>query len=276
MINQFYRPPKSLYDSLTYPIEKSKKIAILMGVMRWAFNNKSITVNGAKFVQQALGIKSYPIHSFLNAKYKGKFFKDGLVLERDNSLGDKVDMNVGIWEEIARCIKIVGGKEVYASYISYDDIKKVLVSFWGWLKTFNGMVEAKKILSFGELIDKADGEAFIRFRTSDGEIMYIDAFEDSRAKTFTLDKDREFSCEACDVGFFPCTYTHPNGQQLCACCSSQLNGVSDGEIHPCSHIECSLIDCEHAIITPSEDIYDELDDRDTPSEEWYQPKGEWQ
>ena len=96
----------------------------------------------------------------------------------------------------------------------------------------------------------------------------------SRSKIFTLDKDREFFCNACD-NLYPCAYTHANGQQLCGCCTSQLDGISKDDVHPCEHIECSLIDCEHAILNPSDSAYMESDDRDVMVDEWYQPKKEW-
>jgi hypothetical protein len=260
-----YMPPRSLQARLAHIGLKRKRVAIGVGIRRWALNSMDATRRGTAWALHYCNIKTYFAHKFFSYKVNSIIRDDIEVLERvatHEEMGKCPVSNEEIIDGILMGIVESGASEILLEatdkFPRYDIIR-ASEEARRWMWSNDGISTLYAHTRWGSLMRHGSeaGDALFRYSMSGGS-HFIDPYDSIRKGKLDITPKSLTECTGCSMSL-PCVAPreYANGELLCHHCSNEL--VDEG-LNPCKHAECGIVDCAHFVDTPVNEQFDFIDD----------------
>jgi hypothetical protein len=245
-----FLPSPTLVSLLPQSWEKSKRLAVAMGMWKFCCNAKGkdplqmgrMHANGKMFLMKVLGIHFYKAFDFFKYNVNGSYPVDVGVLLRDDCLD--ATPSVSNFQDMLESMREVGAKEIYNGFVSNSDLMIMVDTFKKWSSDLNtGMPDIGDMFlnSWGEAVMMPDGVALFTCLAPGGKLLAFEPLDAVGEGYLIVDSLKLNECEGCNMDL-PCVKSQTNGQTLCRACLATFRS-STHELQSCNHIECSLFGC---------------------------------
>lgn len=243
-----FMPPRSLFRRLSHIYNKRKRLAVGIGIMRWAINTYSVTESGSLWAQHYCSVRSYPAHNFFSYHIDGRVRNGIEVLETVSSIDQRCPLQYSdedLVNAVVDCIVDSGAKDVFLDRnekYSPNDIMRSIREAQRWMWSHEGMRVIIENTRWGSLHgSRADpGDSLFKYSIGTGT-QFFDPYDGLRTEKLMIMAKHEYECDGCGQRV-ACAELNAQGQRYCKHC---LGRIHNSKSFACNHMECGLHDCIH-------------------------------